>query len=257
MMSSLKRNLFLSVFGAAMSATVALAADLPAPPVIEYEPETPVEIGSSWYLRGDLGFAVYQGGHASWTDPTNTNLIGFHHENIANGWVAGIGAGYYFNKHFRADVILDYRHKVKYDSTSTCTPVSPPAGCTPGDSYEKLNFSAWTLMANGYVDLGTYYSINPYVGGGVGVAWLKASNHKTVGTGSPFKNKTRTNFAWNLTTGATFDLAENVKLDANYRFVSLGKARTGGRRDNSSTEPVRFENLYAHDFRVGLRYDLN
>ncbi|WP_204273068.1 hypothetical protein, partial [Enterobacter hormaechei] len=31
------------------------------------------------------------------------------------------------------------------------------------------------LMANGYVDLGTYVGITPYVGGGVGVVYSKYS----------------------------------------------------------------------------------
>lgn len=249
-MSSLKRNLFLSVFGAAMSATVALAADLPAPPVIEYEPEAPVEIGSSWYLRGDLGFAVYQGANASWRENGGA-LRKFNNKDIDNGWVAGIGAGYYFNEHFRADVTLDSRHKTKYGANAACTP-------SPCTTRESVNFSAWTLMANGYLDFGSYYNITPYVGGGLGVAWLNVGDYKTSGTGTyVFRSNTKTNFAWNLTAGAAFDLAENVKLDANYRFVSLGTSRTGRETTNTANNPVKFKDLYAHDFRVGLRYDIN
>lgn len=258
-MSSLKRSLFLSVFGAAMSGAVAFAADLPSPPIIEYEPESNVEIGSGWYLRGDLGLAVYQGGRASWKDPAGVNRITYSNESLKNGWVAGVGAGYYFNDHFRADVTLDYRHS-GHKGNATCAQITPPAGCTPSTSREEIDFSAWTLFANGYFDLGTYHMITPYVGGGVGVAWLKAYDHKTNGLsgGNTFKSNIQTNFAWNLTAGAAFDVAENLKVDANYRFVSLGEAKTGARKDGSSgTEPIKFKDLYAHDFRLGLRYDLN
>ena len=252
-MSSLKRNLFLSVFGAAMSATAVFAADLPAPPVIEYEPETPVEIGNGWYLRGDLGYTIYDGGEASWIDNLGhppSNIV-FSKHDIDNGWVAGVGAGYYINEHFRADVTLDYRHDAKYEAEATC----PPSTCT---SRESVDFSAWTLMANGYVDFGSYYSITPYVGGGIGVAWLNVDNYSTSQAGSRvFGNHTQTNFAWNLTAGAAFDIADHVKLDANYRFVSLGSAKTGDATDHSGANPVKFDDLYAHDFRVGLRYDLN
>ena len=252
-MSSLKRNLFLSVFGAAMSATVAFAADLPAPPVIEYEPETPVEIGSSWYLRGDLGFSVYQGGDASWVDAFH-NTRNFTDMSIENGWVAGIGAGYYFNEHFRADVTLDYRHDVEHDGKAVC----PNPTCTPATTTrERVNFSAWTLMANGYVDFGTYSSITPYVGAGIGVAWLNVNDYSSSGSGGfIFRDNTQTNFAWNVMAGAAFDIADNVKLDANYRFVSLGEAETKG-PTTGSANPVKYEDLYAHDFRLGLRYDLN
>lgn len=260
-MSSLKRSLFLSVFGAAMSGVVAFAADLPSPPIIEYEPEPGVEIGSNWYLRGDLGLAVYQGADASWKDPSGHNQIIYSNQNLKHGWVAGIGAGYYFNEYFRADITLDYRHKIRHDANADCRHITS-SGCTtpPPTSREVIDFSAWTLFANGYYDFGTYHMITPYVGGGVGVAWLKAHDHKTNGLsgGDTFKNNTQTNFAWNLTAGAAFDVADNLKLDANYRFVSLGKARTGARKNGTSgTEPIKFEDLYAHDFRIGLRYDLN
>ena len=249
-MSSLKRNLFLSVFGAAMSATVVLAADLPAPPIIEYEPETPVEIGSSWYLRGDLGFTIYEGANASWKTDTG-GIRHFTNQSIEDGWVGGIGAGYYFNEFFRADVTLDYRHGARHKGTAAC----PPYPCT---TRESVDFSAWTLMANGYVDFASFYGVTPYIGGGVGVAWLNADNYKTTGTGTyVFRSNTETNFAWNATAGAVFNLADNIKVDANYRLVSLGKAKTGRETTNTATNPVRFKNLYAHDFRVGLRYDLN
>ena len=248
-MSSLKRNVFLSVFGAAMTATAAFAADLPAPPVIEYEPEVPIEIGSGWYLRGDVGFAVYQGGDASWTPYGEAKRV-FKHNDFENGWVAGGGFGYYFNEHFRADVTADYRSKIKYDGKAPCTAI-----CTTD---EHAKFSAWTLMLNGYYDFGTWSSFTPYVGAGVGVASLRVSDYASDPAGTfRFGSNRETNFAYNLMAGAVFDVSPNIKIDANYRFTSLGEAQTGGVVGYPEHGPVKYEDLYAHDFRVGLRYDLN
>ncbi|SNY90989.1 Opacity protein [Cohaesibacter sp. ES.047] len=247
-MSSLKKNLFLSVFGAAMTATVAYAADLPAPPIIEYEPESPIEIGSSWYLRGDLGLAVYQGGRGSWTSATGS-VVKWHDDSFDVGGVIGGGFGYYFNEYFRSDITLDYRTKVKYKGKVPCGSL-----CTY--TTESNTFSAWTLMLNGYYDFGTWNSITPYVGAGVGTAWVKVDDYKT-DTGYSFKDHGQFNFAWNVMAGASFDLTDELKLDANYRFVSLGETRTGRVNAAAAENSVKFEDLYAHDFRVGLRYDLN
>ena len=247
-MSSLKKKVFLSGIGAAMSASAALAADLPAPPIIEYEPQAPIEIGSTWYLRGDAGLAVYTGGDASWMTSGGAlrKQYGASHE---LGWVAGLGVGYYINDYFRADLTLDYRHKHEYEGKSDCSP-------HPCYNQDTHSFSAWTLFLNGYYDFGSYHSVTPYVGAGIGVARLTTSDHKTTGT-LLFKDKTQYNFAWNVMAGASFQVAQDMHFDANYRFVSLGKSKTGGPASGASENPVKFDNLYAHDFRVGLRYDLN
>ncbi|HAT86322.1 outer membrane protein [Cohaesibacter gelatinilyticus] len=251
-MSSLKRNLFLSVFGAAMSAGVAMAADLPTPPVIEYEPETLVEIGSSWYLRGDIGYAAYSNPDASWQDPTNGHRA-FIKEEIDNGWLIGGGFGYYFNEHLRADVTVDYRHEAKFKGM-----VGGCGGCSGGYSNESAKFSAWTLMLNGYYDFGTWNSVTPYVGAGIGLTHLTLGGYAT-SNGVPFSDGDNTNFAWNLMAGAVVDIEEGWKFDANYRFLSMGEAKTGTTFTNGTNaqNPVKIEDIYAHEFRVGLRYDLD
>nr|WP_321524645.1 outer membrane protein [uncultured Cohaesibacter sp.] len=253
-MSSLKKNLFLSVFGAAMSASVAFAADLPAPPVIEYEPEAVVEIGSGWYLRGDLGVAAYVGGNGSWL-PAVGNDPKFYNEKINNGWLAGIGAGYYFTDQLRGDITLDYHGKAKYSGDAICTNV----GCNAlAATTETVKFSAWTLMLNGYYDFGHWNSITPYVGAGAGVAYLRATDYNSSDpTTQIFGNHSKFNFAWNVMAGAAFDISDRMKLDANYRLMSFGRAETGHSSDPAQINPVKFKDLYAHEFRVGLRYDLN
>ncbi len=249
-MSSLKRNLFLSVFGAAMSATVAFAADLPTPPVIEYEPETVVEIGSGWYLRGDLGYAMYGDGKGHWVNHATSTRVNFYDEKIYDGWLYGVGLGYYFNQHLRADITLDYRNDIKFKAKAPCV-----GACTP--TTERNKFSAWTLMLNGYYDFGTWSAITPYVGAGAGVAYIKTGTHDA-SSGFDFVGGNETNFAWNLMAGAAVDVADNVKIDANYRYLNMGNTKTKGRTTGGvATNPVKYEDLYAHEFRVGLRYDLN
>ena len=248
-MSSLKKNVFLSVFGAAMSATVAFAADLPAPPVIEYEPEVPVEIGSGWYLRGDLGVTAFSGGRGSYV-PDGAPDPKFTNDHYNNGWLAGVGVGYQISDQLRTDLTVDYHGKTKY---SAIYPGDLPA--TTDDTYETVKFSAWTLMLNGYYDIGTWNAITPYVGGGVGLARVSWTDYTSTGYG--VADNTQTNFAWNLMAGAAFDIDEQLKLDANYRFLSYGVTETGKPTQAGQNNPVKFENLYTHEFRVGLRYEMD
>ncbi|WP_316863212.1 outer membrane beta-barrel protein [uncultured Cohaesibacter sp.] len=247
-MRKLAKRVSLSVFAVAMSTAAAFAADMQAPPFVEYEPLPPVEIGSGWYLRGDLGAAAYSGGHGSWL-PVASADPEFYNEHIENGLVAGAGIGYYFNEKLRGDLTVDYHGKAKLTGNAPCTELN----CS---TIETLNFSAWTLMLNGYYDIGTWNSMTPYIGAGAGMAYLRTSDYTTT-KGYAFGDYGKVNFAWNVMAGASFDISDRLKFDTNYRLVSLGTARTDHPTTNPSENPVKFENLYAQEIRVGLRYDLN
>ena len=167
--------------------------------IIEYEPEVPVEIGSGWYLRGDLGVALYTGASATWVDNAGTKWP-FTNEDIDYGWLAGVGAGYYFNEKLRGDVTLDYHGKAKFEADAPCVG-------SPCSTHETHKFSAWTLMLNGYYDIGTWNAITPYIGAGAGMAYLRATDYTTT-SGQVFGNKSRVNFAWNVMAGAAFDISD-------------------------------------------------
>src|SRR5665811_1073860 len=88
-----------------------------------------------------------------------------------------------------------------------------------GDTNAKIQ--ATTALFNGYIDLGTWYRITPYIGGGAGVAYARVSDY--VGTaappvpGEPAKN--RWNFAWAGMAGAAFPITQNMMVDIGYRYL--------------------------------------
>jgi opacity protein-like surface antigen len=61
--------------------------------------------------------------------------------------------------------------------------------------------------------------------------------------------------------GLTYQLRERMSIDAGYRFMYLGQTATGAVKDTVSTNTVTIapdptvEQIHAHEFRVGLRYD--
>jgi opacity protein-like surface antigen len=183
-------------------------------------------------------------------------------------YLLDIGGGYKFNNWFRADVTGEYRSSGLYRASnyytgSTIACVGLPTG-TCGDNYRGQT-SIGLFLANAYLDLGTWYGITPYVGGGVGVAaWSMGSvtdqsmqvqiPNGLIGSGSSSATA-GLNFAWALMGGAAWDLSHNLKLDVGYRYVNMGTINTGTIECNGTCwyEAQHFK-LASNDVRVGLRW---
>ena len=101
-----------------------------------------------------------------------------------------------------------------------------------------------TLFANAYYDLHTNSGFTPYVGLGLGVAFVDMKGYGYFFTGMKGSS---TNFAWNLSIGTNFSPAPSspISCDLGYRFVSLGDTP---KFYGSSG------NLYMHQLIFGLRY---
>ncbi|MCV0394630.1 MAG: hypothetical protein K5872_00320 [Rhizobiaceae bacterium] len=165
----------------------ALAADYDPPIYIEDAPEyVPVEIGSGWYLRGDIGYN-FNARHAtdSYRDPAT--MISYE-TNFRDALTGGVGFGYRFTDYIRADATLDRIFGSDFASRALIAPEGPCLGygqfidpdtgvsflapdaidnCLSEDS---ASYNAWLLMGNVYADLGTYAGFTPFIGAGAGVA---------------------------------------------------------------------------------------
>lgn len=247
---------------------LAAAADLlpPAPPL----PEPAVDFAGGWYLRGDVGASVYTAPRYSATDGNNTV---FFNEAQTGGFFAGAGVGYQFNSFLRADVTGEYR------STQLRLGSYFDFGTGNGDvtgrnfNLTNGNYNSAVVLANGYFDLGTWYGITPFVGGGVGVAFNYFQGFTDSGITnfvspytynqptSPgyFKSKSTESFAWALHAGLAYDVTPNFKVELAYRYLNLGHGQTGSLTclDVSSpacTTVLKARDLEAHDIKIGLRY---
>ncbi len=228
--------------------TAAHAADLLEPPVFQHTPEIiPAEVGSNWYLRGDLGYVVN-------TDPDIYGGGGpLFNETAQDTWMAGIGFGYKVNDYFRTDLTLDYRDRFDIKATNPC-----PGPCT--NLKHSTSLSAWTLMANGYIDLGTWQGFTPYIGGGIGAAYLMTSKHTVGSKGTArftYDGADRWSLAASAMAGASYQLTDNLLLDAGYRYLWLGDAESGRERTGAIPGTVKYKDLQAHEIRIGLRYLLD
>ena len=255
------RKILILIFLAGVPiATGTSAADLgglPAAALVPSATDFTTYLGTGWYIRGDVGYSRPQ-------SPSGTyNGVPFDHLSVVGSAVLGGGVGYKINNWFRADVTADYVFSGNVQAS-----YAVPNCCFDTD---KTSLGGWAVLANGYVDLGTWSAITPYVGGGIGYAFTEVSKivneefTQTI-TGSfvplldpttglavfnAFPAHTTGRFAWALMAGAAIDIAPSTKLDFGYRYLDISDARFA--TDNFGIAP-RLKNLAAHQFRVGLRY---
>ncbi|WP_305986893.1 outer membrane protein [Roseibium sp. MMSF_3544] len=244
------KRLSLTGFAVALS-TAGYAADLPAP-VIEHVPEVPVVGGL--YLRGDIGYKFYNDPSGNFNDPVIGDLR-FERESMDNAWMIGVGVGYKWNKYLRTDLTVDYETPATIKGYAECV------GCTGGGfSEEYTDVDVWTVMLNGYIDLGTWNRITPYVGAGIGAAYVRTNNTysitPTIGRTDYDGQNGEWNFAWALMAGASYAVTNNWEIDAGYQYRDLGDAKTVKLHDAGSGETrVEWDDLTAHEIRLGVRYN--
>ena len=263
MMMQSKTVLGALLFGLAWP-LAASAADMAEswPPVISHQRETPVEYGGTWYLRGDIGLILYSEPDLDWTGLPAGNSYTYNSAKFRNSWSIGGGVGMRFDQWFRADITFDYQFDSELSARGSGACAGAGTSCV---SAQRGNFAAYTLMANGYVDFATWGGVTPYLGVGIGGAFLEWSNYQDVTTCvsgcAPFTVTTtmletdeRLRLAYSLMLGAAIDVAPKVKIDAGYRFVGIddGEIVTG----TATTGPIRYKDLYTHELRLGLRYDI-
>jgi opacity protein-like surface antigen len=175
----------LALIGVAVSAGQPFAAEIrsqpsfnlpltPAPDIVS----RPVELGSGWYLRGNLGLGQ---------DSSRSIVSGLVGQEETRGFI-GAGLGYKQNNWMRYDFSADYNRQssarraagnvvcpyglavvrnqitnIKFgylwdETRDTCTTTSV-------GTLQKVDF-----LGNFYIDLGTWARVTPYVGAGLGIS---------------------------------------------------------------------------------------
>ncbi|AXS41787.1 outer membrane protein [Breoghania sp. L-A4] len=249
-MSSLRNIFFVTVSVVLALPTLASAAD-----IIDYIPEPdPIPYGG-WYLRGDIGAKIYHAPEARF----NANGVGaFRNEHLDSTFTVGAGVGYRVNDWFRTDLTVDYEFPAGFRGEALCP---NPCGALLADGFsrESADIDAWTVLLNAYFDIGTWHGVTPYVGAGIGASYLTTSNvrfYNPNGATGTYRGASKWNLAWALMAGAAFDLSPNMTLDAGYQFRSLGSAESGVVQAFAPAK-IEYKDIYAHELRVGLRYNFN
>ena len=254
------------ILGAALvagSVATASAADLYGGSIKDGYMPAPVQGPASWYVRADIG----RGHHDTPTmiEEGRFQLTGAHFD---DAWTLGGGIGYYFTKNVRADLTWDHRFEADLHGNIP----GGNLGLTPFPGAHRFGMKSDVFLANLYYDIDLRSRFTPYVGLGLGFAHNKTTNGTVTDTcGCDFTNVTiagasQRSVAGALMGGFSFAMRDRLHLDAGYRYLSLGEAHTGlitGTQFASTPAPAPgtagdpvVRDLWAHEFRVGLRYDI-
>jgi opacity protein-like surface antigen len=178
----------LALIGAAVSAGQPLAAEIKQQPSFNLPLTSapavvsrPVELGTGWYFRGQLGFG----------QDSETAVISGFKTGQETRQLGGLGFGYKQNNWMRYDLTVDYNRQqsarkagamvvcpygltvvqnkttnIKFgyfwdETRDTCTSMAV-------GTLQKADF-----LGNFYIDLGTWSRVTPYVGVGLGISALR------------------------------------------------------------------------------------
>ncbi|MGE5536371.1 MAG: outer membrane protein [Acidobacteriota bacterium] len=254
----LSKRIGILTFGAALAltATQVRAADLTVPRPV-------VEEFSGWYLRGDIGFSNQRVGRLFNINYNNFDSVTNIDKSFDSGPIFGVGVGYYVNNWLRFDVTGEYRGKTNFHGFD----IGVNGGVGVADDRYTASKSEWTFLFNGYVDLGTWYRITPFIGAGIGASRNTISNFGDIsacantcaigGSDAFAGSASKWNFAWALYAGLGYQLSPDVALELAYRYIDLGNARTGDLiafdGTNNLNNPMEFHHLTSQDIRLGLR----
>jgi opacity protein-like surface antigen len=252
----------------------------------ESQAPTTVEIGSNWYLRGDVGVslenqptAAYSPALGLWPDapviPLGTTTWGGGGSTNFDG---GLGVGYRFNNYLRFDATWDLSvgPLVGRSTSFACSGGPAMFGLeVPGFCYGTFNAQRHTntVLANAYVDLGTWGGITPYLGGGAGLsAQLVHANtiYSQSGLAVPFSqilesrppvspisewgnsiNTSAFGFAWALMAGLSYQITPSIAIDIGYRYLNGGPNVT---LVDPWTGTTLRQSRVSQQVRVGVRY---
>ncbi len=230
----------------------------------------PVQFGTGWYLRGDAAFADDS---IPAVTPDLTQFLSNARQATVN---LDLGFGYKFNSFLRADATVDWWKPIVASGVgtgaqcitqlTTINNIPTPTAydtCTP---HYNSSVQRWDALANLYADLGTWYGVTPYIGGGAGLSLTHISSAVNwyMSNGLPYQittdgfyynwdssqSITRYQFAWAAMAGFSYAITPNILLDIGYRYIDLGKLDSLPGPNGS----VVSKTMDAHELRLGVRY---
>lgn len=193
------------------------------------------------YLRIDTGYVMT-------SNPDGKGRNGPHLESeTQDTGTLSIGVGTHVEEQVRVEGMLSYRSPMDLDGRD---------GAGNSISGEVESMSA---MLNLYYDIHEAHewlgsdTFTPYVGAGVGISMLDTDSMTAGGTterGTQVYNLTYAAMA-----GVATRITDQMSLDVGYRFINLGQyEQDGSFSTGASTTATKYDDLFAHEFRAGIRY---
>ncbi len=208
---------------------------------VKAEPEMAVST-RDYYLRID-------GGGLATNDPDGAGRNGTHQSSsIDDSFLVSLGIGMPLDTNIRGDVTVTYRNAMDISGTD---------GIGQAVSGEVDSYGA---MVNLYYDFTQLHdligrdTITPYIGAGLGLSYLGASDLTTVGAATE-RDAYAVDLAYAGMAGVSAQLTDSLAMDVGYRLINLGQFEHDGTfSDGSAAKATEYDDLIAHEFRAGFRF---
>jgi len=179
--------------------------------------------------------------------------------------------GYNYLPWLSGDIEFIYRPSYSYSKFQTST--ASGTSNFNGDKTRYFNLLSNSLMANAYlhggelsdmlnVNVGPTYSIAPFIGGGLGVAFNTVTNFYSLRTTGVYtaieQDHAITSLAWQLSAGLELMSQSNFNLAAGYRYYNGGNFTSSRFVINSQDYNSPWKGtVQANEFFVTLAYKFN
>lgn len=240
---------------AILSSAAIFAATDPCEGVVMNAPMTDSAMNSSmpasamenlWYLKVNAGAVIFD---SQKDKPTGIKM------KSNTGFTGEIGAGYYIMDNLRTDFTV---------GLVTSNHLKKSVNDLDGDRVSvKHRPNIVSFLLNGYVDVVDLNMFKVFAGAGIGAAMVKEKISTTyadpayANNNSKVNIKNKTNFAYQLSLGTSFEVAQGVKAELVYSWRDYGKTKTktfkfaDGTTGRDGGTRYRGNNLMA-----GLRFDM-
>lgn len=162
------------------------------------------------------------------------------------------GVGYKFDNGIRFESVIDYYFLFRTLETST----NPDCDILKITTKTKAD----SLMFNMYKDIATIEAFTPFVGGGVGIGYLKelASGYATRQNDNSIHtleaiNRTRSHFAYKMTIGTDIKFSDKISGELSYNYFNLGANK---RKVIGGVQNIGNRTYEVHNITFGIRFSI-
>ena len=257
--------------------------------VLESVEETPVEMGTGWYIRGDIGLVANGVRNVSVdrdvSEDPNTSFEGRESDSDSS-FSVGVGVGYRFSHNIRGDITYDYVDRndegvrgftfcageAEYTDVNGTFTRATDVSCYKED---KSEHTVNLMQANAYYEFTPEKVFSPFLGLGFGVARIAydvaddqytcqpidggtyrercsfgAFGENAVAVGVERSGSTY-HLAGSVMAGMSYRMSKNLSFDTEYRYTRIhGDPLFGGEDGDTDVSG------HLHQVKFGLRYEI-
>jgi outer membrane protein OmpA-like peptidoglycan-associated protein len=192
-----------------LAIAVALSSTLLATPAFARD--------GAWYVGGEFGAMIVEDTEVDIGAVDRAIVVGHDY-----GYDGGLFVGYDLGS-FRIEAEAAYK-KANLEEYQTAIRLPGEGANFPTQrNFAGGSSSALSFMVNGMLDFGDDDGISGFIGAGVGMARVKATNQRVFANSAPFLDDSDSKLAWQVFAGVRQAISDNIDVTVKYRFFNVDK----------------------------------